>query len=246
MFYYYGAKHRYAAKYPPPLHRIVVEPFAGSAGYSLYHLQRGNIDGAILIEKDPRVIELWQRLLLMSPAEVLAIPRPEPGTITEDFLWMTAAASNALAKLSRYKFTERANGVAEAMLKRIAKMLPFVQGRVLILEASYEEAPDIEATWFIDPPYQPTNGSHALSQGKGYAHGCDSASIDYDALGVWCQERRGQVIVCEQEGADWLPFQSSYWGFNTIGVKSHEVIWTKPWIKKPPPPPSEEGSPIPS
>ena len=93
MFYYYGAKARYASKYPPPRHRIVIEPFAGAAGYSLYHLKHGNINGAILIEKDPRVVELWNRLLRMTPEQVLALEPPSVGEWTDDFLWMSASTS---------------------------------------------------------------------------------------------------------------------------------------------------------
>jgi hypothetical protein len=54
--------------------------------------------------------------------------------------------------------------------------------------------------------------------------------IDYPALGEWCRSRSGQVIVCENAGAEWLPFQP----FRTIkglegrrgGKKSVEVVWT--------------------
>src|SRR5690606_17747868 len=54
-----------------------------------------------------------------------------------------------------------------------------------------------KATWFIDPPYQRA-GAH-------YRYG--SQHIDYDALRDWCRSRNGQVIVCENKGATWLPFQ---------------------------------------
>lgn len=63
----------------------------------------------------------------------------------------------------------------------------------------YDRLPDVEATWFIDPPYQGSAGTH-------YKHG--SKALDYAALGAWCQSRRGQVIVCENEGADWLPWNA--------------------------------------
>ncbi len=36
-FAYYGAKHGLAPKYPRPQHRVIVEPFAGSAAYSVHH-----------------------------------------------------------------------------------------------------------------------------------------------------------------------------------------------------------------
>lgn len=59
------------------------------------------------------------------------------------------------------------------------------------------DAGEHDATWFIDPPYQ-------VVQGEQYPNGAQS--IDFAALGDWCRSRRGQVIVCESEGADWLPF----------------------------------------
>ena len=31
--------------------------------------------------------------------------------------------------------------------------------------------------------------------------------MDFTSLGEWCLERQGQLIVCENEGADWLQFQ---------------------------------------
>jgi hypothetical protein len=227
VFYYYGAKSRYAGRYRPPEHRIVVEPFAGAAGYSVYHLVKKNIDGAILIEKDPRVVELWRRLLRMSPSEVLDLQPPAPGEYTTDFLWMTLAASNALARIPGYGFSVRAAATAQTMLARIAKMLPHVQGKVIVIEGDYSVAPDIKATWFIDPPYQST-GLHPLSRGNGYAKGCDTASMDYDALAPWCRSRRGNTIVCEYEGATWLPFHHLHHGYNSIGAKKiAEVVWER-------------------
>ena len=58
------------------------------------------------------------------------------------------------------------------------------------------QAPDIEATWFIDPPYQGVK--------KGHKHGADT--IDFDELAERVMTRRGQVIVCEGPST-WLPFQ---------------------------------------
>jgi hypothetical protein len=67
-----------------------------------------------------------------------------------------------------------------------------------IFNKSYEECPYIgEATWFIDPPYE--------KAGQHYRFG--SKQIDYEALASWSRERRGQVIVCENKGATWLPFR---------------------------------------
>lgn len=34
-----------------------------------------------------------------------------------------------------------------------------------------------------------------------------SSTIDYKVLGEWVLSLPGQVIVCEGDGADWLPFK---------------------------------------
>jgi len=171
----------------------------------------GAVDKVLLIEKDPRVVELWQRLLAMTPREVLALEPPVAGDYTDDFLWMTAATSNAIGSLRRLKMPERVPEVARGMLRQIAATLPEAKRKVTVIEGDYLEAPDVEATWFIDPPYQ-VNGSGSehtwFPQGMGYGHGCRSSDLDFAALGEWCQSRQGQVMVCEQSGATWLPFTS--------------------------------------
>ena len=83
---------------------------------------------------------------------------------------------------------------------------PAAKAKVDVRLGDYRSAPDLEATWFVDPPYQPTRGMKT-GQGLGYAPGCTSRELDYGELAEWCRSRRGQVIVCEQEGADWLPFR---------------------------------------
>ena len=80
------------------------------------------------------------------------------------------------------------------------------------------------AVWIVpakgpndDPPYQ--------TAGRAYRF----HDLDYPALAEWCKSRTGQVIVCENAGAAWLPFEP----FRTIkglegkrgGKQSVEVIW---------------------
>ena len=81
-------------------------------------------------------------------------------------------------------------------MRDVARGIPRIRHWTLI-EGDYHDSPDVRATWFIDPPYQ--------EMGKHYPNG--SKDLDFEELGRWCQAQRGQVIVCENEGADWLPFR---------------------------------------
>lgn len=231
MFYFYGGKRRLARFYPAPNYRVVVEPFAGSAAYSVTHLfspakGRPPLDKVILVEKDKRVYDTWVKLLAMDVDDLLNYPIPSAGERTSDFLLMTSACSNRIARTEEMTVTTRMPVVLKRMFKQIAHVLPHVKGRVEIIHGDYTEAEDIEATWFIDPPYHV--GSRAQQRGMGYAEGCNSASIRYEELGEWCRSRRGQKIVCEQDGATWLPFKHLRLARNSIGNEATEVYWADP------------------
>jgi site-specific DNA-adenine methylase len=235
VFYYYGGKRRLARFYPPPKYDVVVEPFAGSAAYALHHLDGTRrprpVDHVILVEKDPRVCKTWKRLLVMEPDDLTNYSIPSVGERTSDFLLMTAACSNRIARTETMIVTERMPVVVRRMFRQIASVLPHVKGRVEIIEGDYTEAPDIEATWFIDPPYH-VDG-RAQSRGMGYAEGCNSYALDYEALGKWCRARRGQKIVCEQAGAHWLPFEHLRWARDSIGKPAAEAVWVDPPVCEP-------------
>ena len=66
MFYYYGAKNLLSRYYPEPRYDVIVEPFAGSAAYSCYHLLKNDKLSAILCDKDENVANAWDFLLKCS------------------------------------------------------------------------------------------------------------------------------------------------------------------------------------
>jgi hypothetical protein len=87
-----------------------------------------------------------------------------------------------------------------------------------VVHCSYTDCPRPRtATWFVDPPYQ--------NAGRHYRFG--SSGVDYTHLARWCRSRPGQVIVCENAGATWLPFREIGETKTTrAGRRSVEVAWT--------------------
>jgi hypothetical protein len=87
----------------------------------------------------------------------------------------------------------------ESVRLRIAAQLAHIRSWKVV-NASFEQLAEWSfnpvAHWYIDPPYAV----------KGYAYRHNSSQINYKKLADWCLRRRGFVQVCENLGADWLPF----------------------------------------
>lgn len=236
FFTFYGGKYRAAPHYPDPQFGTIVEPFAGAAGYSVRHHARR----VILVERDPNVAATWRYLLRVSPAEVLALPDLAPGQSVDDLAvcpearlligWYCGRGLAAPRKTQSVWISNHISGMygngpspciawGSAIRQRIAAQVGYIR-HWTIIEGTYRDAPDIEATWFIDPPY--------AVAGKHYRFG--ASTIDYGDLADFCRERQGQVMVCENEGATWLPFRP----FRSIkasegkygGKVSREALWT--------------------
>ena len=225
MFYYYGAKAQLSGKYPAPQHPVIVEPFAGAAGYAMRHVKSESITDVVLVDRDRRVVELWDRLLRMTADDVLDYPSPTIGSYTTDYFVMTAAASNAMSKAKHLKVTPRVVDVFDGLKTRVAGLLPYCQSKVRLIHGDYRCLGNMEATWFVDPPYAlpPVPTRTSSPRGAGYLFGADS--LDYGVLGSWCLERAGQVIVCEGDGADWLPFNT------VVRPQSHNRCGEVAWVK---------------
>jgi hypothetical protein len=204
MFSYYGSKVQISGRYTKPTHNKIIEPFAGSAGYALRYC---GLD-VTLVERDPVVAGVWRYLINVGESEFLRLPLVHridelPDSVPEEaknligFLFNRGAESPRKSMSRWGREGSRPNSFwGEVKRGFIASNLHRIR-HWEIIEGDYTNAPDVGATWFIDPPYA-VRGSH-------YKFGSDL--IDYDALSDWCRERQGQVMVCENEGADWLPFK---------------------------------------
>jgi hypothetical protein len=222
---YFGGKWRAAPRYPAPRHDTIIEPFAGAAGYSLRHHTRK----VILVEKYPVIAGIWRYLIAVSAAEVLRIPTVDhvdelPAWVPQEARWlvgmcMNAAALSPNARISSGMMARRDRGHAEGWVERMRARVAAQAEHIRhwqIIEGDYTAAPRIPATWYVDPPYAGRPGSH-------YVH--SSKRIVYAALGSWCRSRPGQVIVCEAEGATWLPFRPFGETRGVSGKRSREAVW---------------------
>jgi site-specific DNA-adenine methylase len=200
FFPYYGSKWRAAKLYEQPRFGCVLEPFAGAAGYSLHFPDRK----IILNDLDPVIANLWRYLVAVSESEILALPT-KINHVDEHILpqeakhligfWLNKGAATPNKSPSAWvRSGIRPNSSwGEAVKNRIASQLEYIR-HWRVFNESYEKMLDQNGTWFIDPPYQ--------NWGKRYRF----KNLDFKKLSDWIMTRKGQVIVCEQEGAEWLPF----------------------------------------
>lgn len=185
----------------------------------------------VLVEKSPRIAAIWRYLIGATPREILALPDVAEGQSTDELPICQAARDlighNIHAAVGRPpKFASTwGHDWGRARRARIAAQLARIK-HWTVIEGDYSQAPDIEATWFIDPPYEPylVDGGRVLRLNQ-YDTECNAKQIDFAALGAWCRSRRGQVMVCEGPGARWLPFKP-FREINGAHRESTEVIWT--------------------
>ena len=196
MFYYYGRKKQIAKRYPLSSYETIVEPFAGAASYAMHSENwKKNV---ILIEKDARVAEIWRWLINYATAnEIINLPDLKAGEKSSEFIHIVHAATKMAFRYKTIKITPVLERNWE-ISKRVMAANVHKVNHWRLVEGDYTNSPDIEATWFIDPPYR-------YQPGDGYAHG--SSALDYEALAQWSLSRQGQLICCEGSGGDYLPVE---------------------------------------
>lgn len=228
FFTFYGGKWRAAPRYPRPMYGAIIEPFAGSAGYSLRYPE----SAVTLVEKDPIIASLWEYLIGTSPRAIMSLPDEIDNDRGVDALsisaeektligfWLNKGSAVPCRKPSAWMRSGiRPNSYWGPMIKRrIADQLERISHWRIVC-GDFTDSPDVRATWFVDPPYRVAGQHYRFSSGL----------IDYTSLGDWCRNLRGLKIVCENSGADWLPFsdfddQKGTPGKNRAGI-SKEAIW---------------------
>jgi hypothetical protein len=200
LFYYYGRKKAHAKRYPRPEHDTIIEPFAGSAAYSLHgdHWSRR----VILYDISERVCLVWRYLLQASPADIGALPEPPPGTNLHDYKLLSQEERELIGFHAAVGKPTPRNVVTEFNRwgpgkKYIVDNLHKIK-HWEVHHASYDTCAFARpATWFIDPPYQ-----HAGTVYPGQYR------LDYAELARWYRRRKGLVIVCGGTDDDWLPFDA--------------------------------------
>jgi hypothetical protein len=219
VFSYYGAKTNIAKLYPPPKYGEIIEPFAGSARYSLLYFDRY----ITLIDKYKVVVDIWKWLQQCSEKDILSMPRKLDRNKTFDdygfiepqrnFFSFIAGSGDAVPRNipTKRKSIERPNHV-NYNLQRVAKNL-FKIKHWEIIHGDYCDTKNKECTWFIDPPYQ--YGGYCYKENE----------VDFNYLSDWCRSRNGQVIVCENTKADWLDFKPLIKQRGSL-KSTTEAIWT--------------------
>ncbi len=214
FFSYYGSKYRLSQNgfYPPPAEgNIVIESFAGSACYSVFH----EPEIAILIDSNPKIIGIWNYLIKATAEQIEALPTFNTIAEQRDFkrimakllqaerdligFWTAKArpqSSKAFGVWARkYANAKTCRVWGDAVKLRIISQLPKIRGWRATCSDYHNQQfyqfpyfTKMSKTYFIDPPYSGAGG-------RKYPHN----KIDYEHLEHWVKTLKGQVICCENE-----------------------------------------------
>lgn len=230
FFSYYGGKFRAAPRYDAPIWDRIVEPFAGSAGYALRYPDRQ----VALYDLDENVARTWDYLIHATELEISKPPDIGRSESVDDLnvcdearlligWWLNKGSAQPKRRPSTFmlRYPEGGPYWGPRVRSRIVAQLEAIR-HWTIRQAYYTDVDTrATATWFVDPPY--------AEAGTYYRYGADN--IDFAHLASWCHSLPGQVIVCEADDADWLPFRplTAIDGTEGRQKKSRariEVVWT--------------------
>lgn len=224
FFRYFGAKAGKIKRYPAPKFNTIVEPFAGSASYACAYPNH-NVH---LYDASEYICGVWQYLIGASESEILALPDVFIDSrylnICQEAKWLLGYCVQfngvrplETAGLSVIIGHPKSAGCVywNPMFRaRIASQLQYIR-HWKITHCEYTAIDcSSPASWFVDPPYQHNK------------HRYTADVFDYNSLADWVHALQGQIIVCENQDASWLPFQPLYEQNHTNGKgKFKEAIY---------------------
>ena len=203
---FFGSKWRLSKLYPVPRFNCIIEPFAGGANYAMHHILHGFTGKVILNDADVRICNLWNYLKNATKQDILDLPLLQDKEVGTDIfsLGLPEGASELIIRwqrmgINRCSTVSAWNGKTgqwdASIRKTIADNVHLLRD-IEVSNLSFADMQNIECCWFIDPPYQSNIVKYEAS----------SVPLNYSVLSDWCKQRNGQIIVCEQSPADWLPF----------------------------------------
>ena len=220
MFSYYGSKSKIVQYYPSPTCDKIIEPFAGSARYSLRYFEKD----ILLVDKYKVIVDIWHYLQRASEKDILGLPKLTKGmdirtlNLSDEerlFLSFFCASGQGKSNYIVTKFGDHYSG-NQNRYNKIASDLHKIK-HWEIIQGNYEDLGNENATWFIDPPYQ-FGGEHQYK--------FSNKQIDFNSLANYCKSRNGQVIVCENTKANWLEFKPVIQIQGANNTNTTEAIWT--------------------
>ncbi len=206
LFKWFGSKWLSSRLLPEPQHNLIVEPYAGSAGYSLRHFT----NRVIVWDDDCNLQTLWRFLVKASHFEILDIPIDIPEGTDIRSLGLSTGQAMLL------KHWQRTNNVGNTWTTSPWGHLPGqwtrnTRARIAaeVSAISHWEVKPIpwtliDCTYFIDPPYE-YNYRYAFKR-EGFSH-------SELAKRVMAIEYPAQIIVCEaicpktRRTPSYLPFE---------------------------------------
>lgn len=212
-----------------PQHKHIIEPFAGAAAYSV---RWGLTHDVWLNDLNPKTFAIWCFLTSAGAVDAVRTYVPEsveigqrisdilPNDAPEGLRYLLQAQCNqgTGGQPGNYnQVTSMSASSWHSIIPRLTYLCPRIR-HWTITNVDYRELANIKGTWFIDPPYNNTAGNR-------YAFG--SRGIDFAELAQWCYTREGNTIVCENEGADWMPFEVLC---KRRGVKSRYQVTETPEV----------------
>jgi hypothetical protein len=216
MFSYYGSKSKIVKYYPAPAHDKIIEPFAGSARYSLRYWDKD----ILLVDKYKVIVDIWHYLQRASQKDILGLPKLGRGmdirtlNLSKDgeyqLLSFLCASSSHPGNIVSSWTARDYDDMKKFIIENLYKIKHWK-----IIHGSYEDLENENATWFIDPPY--------FTKGDRYKE--SNKNINFPSLANWCKSRLGQVIVCENLDATWLEFKPML-KLQGMSNSNIEAIWT--------------------